>query len=72
MTLFAYYRQDLVPMLLVGWSGATVGLSWVKPGICPSCNSTELQDALPVLSPEKLSLVDGACSQTRCLVLAHG
>lgn len=31
----------------------------------------ELQGALPVLSPEKLSFVGEACSQTRCLLPVH-
>ena len=42
MTLFACCGQDLVPALLVGQSGAALGLSWIRPGICQRYNNTEL------------------------------
>ena len=34
------------------------------PSVCQRCSITELQGTFPVLSPEKLSLMGGACSQT--------
>ena len=58
-----YYRQDFVPLLLVGQSGATFGLSLVKPGICKRCCSTKQQGPLPVLFTEKLFLVDSLESE---------
>ena len=69
--LFACWAQGLVPLVLVGQPGAALGLSSVGPGICQGCISIQVQGAFPVLSPEKLSLVDRACSQTSCLPLAH-
>ena len=65
VALFACCGQCLVPVLLVSQSGATVSLSLVRPGVCPRCSSTKLKDAFPVLSPEKLLLVGGDCSQTQ-------
>lgn len=70
MAFFPFCEQDLVPVLLVGQSAAAPGLSFVRPVICQSRGGTEPQGILPVLSPE-LSLVHGACSQTRCLPPAH-
>ena len=45
-------------------SGVVLGFSWVRPGVCQSCDYTELQGALPVLSPGRSLLVGGGCSQT--------
>lgn len=50
----------LVLLLLVSQSGAAWDLSWVRPGIFQSCNSTKLQVALTVLSPVKLLLISRA------------
>ena len=63
--LFALCEQGLVPVLVMG----SVGSPWAC--VCQNCGHTELQSTLPVLSPEKLLLVGGACSQTRGLPPAH-
>ena len=57
--------QSLVPVVLVGQSRDALGSSRARPG------STKLVRTCPVLVPEKLLLVDGGCSQTNCLPLAH-
>ena len=49
-----------------------MGSSRGRTSICQRCSSTKLQDAFPVLSPEKLSPVRRACSWTSCLPPAHG
>lgn len=54
--IFAFCRQGLVPVLLVGQFQAILGLSWVS--IYQS--GAELQGAFPVLSPEKLALLVGS------------
>ena len=48
--LFAFYGQGLIPVLLVGQSGATLGLSSLRLGIGQSYSHTELQGTLPMLS----------------------
>lgn len=63
MAPFAYCRQGLVPVLLVGHSGATLALDWVSSGICQCCGHIRLQGGLPVLCSERLSLVGRACSR---------
>ena len=47
------------------------GLHLVRPGICQRCSGTQVQGDFPVWSPEKLSLVGGACNQTKCPPPAH-
>ena len=49
-----------------------MGSSRGRTSICQRCSSTKLQDAFPVLSPEKLSPVRRACSWTSCVPPAHG
>ena len=71
VALFACCGECLVPVLLVHQCGASLGLSYTRPGICQSCCSTNLQGAFSMLSPEKLSLVGRACRQTRYLIPAH-
>ena len=71
IALFACCGECLVPVLLVGQSGASLRLSCTRPGICQSCCSTKPQYTFFVLSPEKLSLIGRACSQARCLPTAH-
>lgn len=63
--------QDLVLVLLMRQSGATLGLSLVGADICLNCGHSDLQGTLPVLSTEWLSLAGRAHSQTRCLPPAH-
>lgn len=58
----------LVPMLL-GQSGITWGLSWVRPGICQSCSSTKLQGVLMLFQEAFFGGWDH--SQTRCLLPVH-
>ena len=60
MALFTCFAKVLVLILLMGQTGAMLGLSWIRLGICQSCSSIELLSALLVLSPKKLSLVSGA------------
>ena len=67
MALFACYGQGLVPVLLVGQSGVTLGLTWVRLGICQSCSSTKLHSILSVLSAEKFSLLGRVCNCLICL-----
>ena len=50
MALYACHGQGLVSVLLMGQFGATLCLSWVKPGVGQSCYRTELQAILLVLS----------------------
>lgn len=57
----------LVPVLLMGQSGATLGLAWVRPVVHQSCSGSKLQGTSPVLSSEMLLLEGRACSQIRCL-----
>ena len=40
--LYDFCGQDLVSVLLVGQSEATLGLSSLRPNICQSCSHTEL------------------------------
>jgi len=68
MALFACCGQGLVPVLLVGQSGANPGLE-LSQTRCLS--GMQQQGVFPGLSPEKLSFVGRACSQTQCLPLAH-
>lgn len=73
MALFACYGQCLVSVMLRGQTGSSFSLNWVRPVAhcqltCQNCGDTELQGILSVLSPKRLSLVGGACSQTRCLL----
>lgn len=67
MALFAYCGQSLVSVLLMSQSEVSFGLSWVSSDIFQSFNHMKLQSALPVVSPEKFSLVGEACSQIRRL-----
>lgn len=60
-----------IPCLVNKSLWATLGLSWVRPGIWQSCNCTLLQDIQPVLSSGKLSLLERTCIPTRCLPTAH-
>ena len=69
--LFGCYKQDLVSVFLVGQSAAAWCLSSIRPGICQRCSYTELHGAFPVLSPEKISLIGKACSETQCLFPVH-
>ena len=69
MFLFARCGQGLVPVLLMGQSGAALGLNWVRKGIFWSFGHTKLKGPFPVLSSEKTSLDGGAFSQTRCLMV---
>lgn len=62
MALFALCEHGLVPVLVMG----SVGSPWAC--VCQNCGHTELQSTLPVLSPEKLLLVGGACSQSSPLL----
>lgn len=64
MALTVCCEQGLAPVLLVGHSGVTLALSSFRQGNGQRCSSTKLQGVFPVLSPEKLSLVGRACSQT--------
>lgn len=70
VALLDYCGQILVLVRLVFQSGATLGLSEVRPGICQSHQSAKLQGAFSVLSPEKFSFMGGACSQNNCLSLS--
>lgn len=71
MALFAFCEQGLVPVFFVGKSKAAFDLTWVRAGVFRSYSCTRLQDALPVLSPEKLSLAGSASSQTNVCPPAH-
>lgn len=56
MALFTCCGQRLL-VFLVGQSVAALCLIWVRLCVCENCSYTELQDALHVAFPEKLSLV---------------
>ena len=58
MSVFACYVQNLVPVMLVGQSGAALGLNRVSSGIFQRCSSTELQETFPMLLSE-FSLAGG-------------
>ena len=61
IVLFAHCGQSFVLVLSMGQSGAALGLSCVRPSI----------SAFPVLWPQNLLLVGGACSKTGYLPLAQ-
>lgn len=44
--------QGLILVLLVGWSGATLGLDGARAVFCQSCVSTKVKSAFPVWSSE--------------------
>lgn len=50
MSLFVCCGQCLISVVLRDQSGAALGLSWIRQGICQRCNSTKLQVAFPMLS----------------------
>ena len=70
MVFLACWGQGLFP-LLGSQSGPALALSWVRPGICQSCNSTKLQGCPPYFVPWETFAVGWACSQTRYLSPAH-
>lgn len=65
MALFASFVKGLVPVSMCQ-SGADLGLSLVRPGVCQSCSHTQLQGTLPMRS-SKIFLLGSDFSQTRCL-----
>ena len=71
VALFACCGQCLILTVLVSQTEDTLDLNGVRPGICQRCSSTKLQGTFTVLSPEKLSVVGRACSQTSCPPPAH-
>lgn len=70
-SFFACYQPCLFSFVL--WAKLGLPWDWVasdQPFAWVNISS-RMQDTLFVLSPEKLLLVNGACSQTRGLYLAH-
>ena len=55
------------PCLLVSQSGATLGMSCVRLGICQSCSTKLHGTLLYLLSPDNFLLVIRSCSKTKCL-----
>lgn len=51
IALFACCGQDLVLVLLMGLSVATLGLSWVRTDVFQRCISTKLQGIFLVFVP---------------------
>ena len=65
-------QAGLGPCVII--SGPVYGcldFSWVRLSICQRCKNTKLQESFPMLSPEKLLLVGGACGQTKCHPPGH-
>ena len=70
MTLFTYLGLDLVPMLF-GPVWGYLGLELTQTRDLPELQEHCTAGYFPVLFPEKLPLMNGACSQTRCLPPAY-
>lgn len=70
VALFAYCRQCLLSVLLLGQS-VYLEFQLGQARFLLEYSSTELQGALLVLFPEKLLLVGEMCGQTRYAIPAH-